>query len=108
MTCWARHPIQALVIAVVRWQAVGHVTSGGESEGAWCPLGGIEGAWTVVTTGRTWVTDTSCIGCLECVGACPSQNGLAVTLAMPALCIRRTPPATEPDLQAATASEIMR
>jgi polyferredoxin len=32
---------------------------------------------------RTRVTDTSCTGCLECVGACPSQNGLAVTLATP-------------------------
>ena len=292
---WARHAIQALVIAVVGWQAVGHVTSGGESAEAWCPLGGIEGAWTVWTTGRTvahvhtsslvlaatvlvlalvgrgffcgwlcplgtvqemvhkaglavtdrvpplrrlrrrlergagierwrridrvlrwgrwlvlawaiigaaftgtmvfrvadpWiallmvaqfevslalvvlvatlvlalfiqrpfcryacplgavqslvgklspiavqrdasaclgcdlcnqacpmaipvntrtrVTDTSCNGCLECVAACPSQNGLTVTLAMPNLRTRRTPPATEPDLQAATASEIMR
>jgi len=52
-TCWARHAIQAVVIAVVGWQAVGHVTSGGESAEAWCPLGGIEGAWTVWTTGRT-------------------------------------------------------
>jgi hypothetical protein len=26
-TRWARHAIQALVIAVVGWQAVGHVTS---------------------------------------------------------------------------------
>src|SRR5450759_799072 len=52
-TCWARHAIQAVVIAVVGWQAVGHVTSGGESAEAWCPLGGIEGAWTVLTTGRT-------------------------------------------------------
>jgi len=57
---------------------------------------------------RTRVTDTSCNGCLECVAACPSQNGLTVTLAMPTLRTRRTPPATEPDLQAATASEIMR
>jgi polyferredoxin len=57
---------------------------------------------------RTRVTDTSCIGCLECVGACPSQNGLAVTLPMPTLRTRRTAPATEPDLQVATASEIMR
>jgi len=52
-TRWARHAIQALVIAVVGWQAVGHVTSGGESAEAWCPLGGIESAWTVLTTGRT-------------------------------------------------------
>jgi hypothetical protein len=43
-TRWARHAIQALVIAVVGWQAVGHVTSGGESAEAWCPLGGFEGA----------------------------------------------------------------
>jgi polyferredoxin len=294
-TRWARDAVQALVIAVVGWQAVGHVTSGGESAEAWCPLGGIESAWTVLTTGRTvahvhtsslvlagtvlvlalvgrgffcgwlcplgtlqemvhkagravtnripplrrlrrrlergtgiarwrridkvlrwgrwlvlawaiigaavtgtmvfrvadpWiallmvaqfevslafvvlvatfvlalfvqrpfcryacplgavqslagklspiavqrdasaclgcdlcnqaclmaipvntrtrVTDSSCNGCLECVAACPSQNGLTVTLAMPSLRIRRTPPATDPDLQAADASEIMR
>ena len=35
------------------WQAVGHVTSGGESAEAWCPLGGFETLWTLVTTGRT-------------------------------------------------------
>ena len=57
---------------------------------------------------RTRVTDTSCNGCLECVGACPSQNGLSVTLAMPTFRTRTTRPATEPDLQAATASEITR
>lgn len=52
-TRWARHAIRALVTAVEGWQAVGHVTSGSESAEAWCPLGGIEGAWTVLTTGRT-------------------------------------------------------
>ena len=52
-TRWARHAIQAVVIAVVGWQAAGHVTSGGQSAEAWCPLGGFEGAWTVLTTGRT-------------------------------------------------------
>jgi hypothetical protein len=57
---------------------------------------------------RTRVTDTSCNGYLECVGVCPSQNGLCVTLAMPTLRTRRTATATEPDLGAATASEIMR
>jgi len=43
---WTRHAVQgALVaVAVVGWQAVGHVTSGGESAEAWCPLGGFEGA----------------------------------------------------------------
>ncbi|HEY8745046.1 MAG TPA: 4Fe-4S dicluster domain-containing protein, partial [Chloroflexota bacterium] len=66
-----------------------------------CPM-------AIPVNARTRVTDTSCNGCLECVGACPSQNGLSVTLAMPTLNTRRTPPATEPDLQAATASEIMR
>ena len=50
---WARHAIQAVVIAVVGWQAAGHVTSGGQSTEAWCPMGGFEGAWTVLTTGRT-------------------------------------------------------
>jgi len=48
-----RHAIQAVVIAVVGWQAAGHVTSGGQSAEAWCPLGGFDGAWTVLTTGRT-------------------------------------------------------
>ena len=292
---WARHAVQGVLVAVVGWQAVGHVTSDGESAEAWCPLGGFEGAWTMLTTGRTvahvhtsslvlagtvlvlalvgrgffcgwlcplgtlqemvhkagravtnrvpplrrlrrrlergaglerwrridgvlrcgrwlvmawaiigaavtgtmvfrvadpWiallmvaqfeislafvvlvativlaifiqrpfcryacplgavqslagklspiavqrdasaclgcdlcnqacpmaipvnnrtrVTDTSCNGCLECLAACPSQNGLAVTLAIPTLRARRSAPATEPDLQAATASEIMR
>jgi len=50
---WSRRVIQGAVIAVVGWQAVSHVTSGGESAEAWCPLGGFEGAWTMVTTGRT-------------------------------------------------------
>ena len=43
---------------------------------------------------RTRVTDTSCIGSLECVGACPSQNGLSVALAMPALRTRTTLPSS--------------
>src|SRR5674476_68485 len=50
---WARHAIQVVVIAVVGWQAACHVTSGGQSAEAWCPLGVFEGAWTVLTTGRT-------------------------------------------------------
>ena len=50
---WTRHAVQGAVIAVVGWQAVGHVTSGGESAEAWCPLGGFETLWTLVTTGRT-------------------------------------------------------
>ncbi len=50
---WTRRATQGAVIAVVGWQAVSHVTSGGESAEAWCPLGGFEGAWTMVTTGRT-------------------------------------------------------
>ena len=48
-----RRATQGAVIAVVGWQAVKHVTSGGESAEAWCPLGGFEGAWTMATTGRT-------------------------------------------------------
>ncbi len=48
-----RRATQGAVIAVVGWQAVSHVTSGGESAEAWCPLGGFEGAWTMVTTGQT-------------------------------------------------------
>jgi len=50
---WTRHAIQGAVVAVVGWQAVGHVTSGGESAEAWCPLGGFETLWTLLTTGRT-------------------------------------------------------
>jgi polyferredoxin len=50
---WTRHAIQGAVVAVVGWQAVGHVTSGGESAEAWCPLGGFESLWTLITTGRT-------------------------------------------------------
>ncbi|MEO6145135.1 MAG: 4Fe-4S binding protein, partial [Dermatophilaceae bacterium] len=50
---WTRHTVQAAVIAAVTWQAVGHVTSGGDSAEAWCPLGGFESLWTLVTTGRT-------------------------------------------------------
>ncbi len=58
---------------------------------------------------RTRVTDTSCDGCLECVGACPSANGLAVTLAIPSFRTRRaSSPAAEPDQQSATAAEILR
>jgi len=50
---WTRHAVQGALIAVVGWQAVGHVTSGGESAEAWCPLGGFETLWTLATTGRT-------------------------------------------------------
>jgi polyferredoxin len=50
---WTRHAIQGAVVVVVGWQAVGHVTSGGESAEAWCPLGGFESLWTLLTTGRT-------------------------------------------------------
>mgnify|MGYP001791673881 CR=1 FL=1 len=50
---WARRATQGAVIAVVGWQALNHVTSGGPSAEAWCPLGGFESAWTLVTTGRT-------------------------------------------------------
>ncbi len=50
---WTRHAVQGALVAIVAWQAVGHVTSGGESAEAWCPLGGFETLWTLVTTGRT-------------------------------------------------------
>jgi len=50
---WTRHAIQGALVAVVGWQAVGHATSGGESAEAWCPLGGFETLWTLLTTGRT-------------------------------------------------------
>jgi polyferredoxin len=50
---WTRHAVQGALVAVVGWQALGHVTSGGESAEAWCPLGGFETLWTLITTGRT-------------------------------------------------------
>jgi len=50
---WTRHAVQGALVAIVGWQAVGHVTSGGESAEAWCPLGGFETLWTLLTTGRT-------------------------------------------------------
>ncbi|MGV8964722.1 MAG: 4Fe-4S binding protein [Cellulomonas sp.] len=50
---WARHSVQAVVLAVVAWQAVEHVRSGGPSAEALCPFGGFETAWTWITTGRT-------------------------------------------------------
>jgi len=57
---------------------------------------------------RTRVTDTSCTGCLECVGACPSQDGLTVTLATPTFRNRgatttaaQTPGNTESELEIA-------
>ncbi len=31
----------------------------------------------------TRVTDTACIGCLECIAACPSQDALALTVTFP-------------------------
>ncbi|HYO20683.1 MAG TPA: 4Fe-4S binding protein, partial [Dermatophilaceae bacterium] len=50
---WARHAVQGALVAIVGWQAVGKVVSDGESAEAWCPLGGFETLWTLVTTGRT-------------------------------------------------------
>lgn len=32
---------------------------------------------------RTRVTDSTCLACLECVGACPSQDALGVRLSLP-------------------------
>lgn len=50
---WTRHAVQGAMVAIVGWQAVGHATSGEESAEAWCPLGGFETLWTLLTTGRT-------------------------------------------------------
>ena len=47
----------------------------------------------------TRVTDTNCLMCLECVGACPSAPGLNVTLTLP-LALAAQPPAA-PDSRAA-------
>jgi ferredoxin len=44
----------------------------------------------------TRVTDTNCVMCLECVGACPSAPGLNVTLSLPG-----TRPSVPPDTRAA-------
>lgn len=32
---------------------------------------------------RTRVTDSTCIGCLECVAACPSREALSLTVTFP-------------------------
>jgi polyferredoxin len=37
----------------------------------------------IPVSSRTRVTDSSCLSCLECVAACPSQNALTVTRALP-------------------------
>lgn len=50
---WARRAIQLAVVVAVAWRAVGHVTQGSASAEAWCPFGGFETLWTLVTTGRT-------------------------------------------------------
>jgi polyferredoxin len=42
-----------------------------------CPIG-------ISVERQTRVTDTNCLMCLECVGACPSASGLNVTLTLPA------------------------
>ena len=51
----ARHLVQAVVVAYIVWMVYAHV-AGGETEAsaeAFCPFGGIETAWTWITTGRT-------------------------------------------------------
>ena len=48
-----------------------------------CDLCNGAGPMAIPVNARTRVTDSSCISCLECVGACPSRNGLTVSLALP-------------------------
>ena len=54
---WARRTTQAVVVALVGWQVVAHATaattSGTASAETFCPFGGFETLWTLVTTGRT-------------------------------------------------------
>jgi len=50
---WTRRALQAAVVAAVAWQVVGHVARGSASAEAWCPFGGFETLWTVLTTGKT-------------------------------------------------------
>ena len=57
-----------------------------------CPVG-------IPVERLTRVTDTNCLMCLECVGACPSAPGLNVTLSLPSLPVSR--PAASPDTRAA-------
>lgn len=50
---WSRRATQVSVAGAVVWQLAGHVTRGTASPEAWCPFGGFETLWTVLTTGRT-------------------------------------------------------
>ena len=44
---------------------------------------------TVLVNGQlTRVTDAQCIGCLECVAACPSRDALAVRVSLPMPAVR--------------------
>jgi Fe-S-cluster-containing hydrogenase component 2 len=45
----------------------------------------------------TRVTDAQCIGCLECVAACPSRDALAVTVSLPFPSVRAVPPTVDDD-----------
>ena len=46
----------------------------------------------------TRVTDAQCIGCLECVAACPSRDALAVTVSLPFPAMRAGAPTLGEDL----------
>ena len=50
---WARLAAQVAVVAAVVWQVVGHAVRGTASAEAWCPFGGFETVWTLLTTGQT-------------------------------------------------------
>ncbi|MBL8931303.1 MAG: 4Fe-4S binding protein [Kineosporiaceae bacterium] len=49
---WARRAVQALVVGGVGWLVFGHATGGSSAE-SFCPFGGFETLWTLITTGRT-------------------------------------------------------
>lgn len=53
-----------------------------------CPLG-------IPVERLTRVTDSNCLMCFECLGACPSASGLNVTLTLPVRSARATEPPTE-------------
>ena len=57
-----------------------------------CPVG-------IKVERMTRVTNTHCVMCLECVGACPSAPGLNVTLTLPG--VRPSTPSSSPDTRAA-------
>ena len=72
-----------------------------------CDLCNGAGPMAIPVNARTRVTDSSCISCLERVGACPSQDGLTVTLALPTF-VCRSKAAVEADRYSSTPVDNLR